>query len=91
MKSIQLMLLGFLACFFGPLSFGLVEQTPIGGGTSDGNDANGSPVPPAENNVSAEDVEMPLPPDEKKSDDSDRVEENIKADPLADVQATTVA
>lgn len=90
MKSFQLMLLGFLACFFGPISFGLVEDAPIGGSYG-GNDASGSLVPPAENNVSAEDVEMPLPPDEKKSDDSDRVEENIKADPLADVQATTVA
>lgn len=89
MKSIQLMLLGFLACFFGPLSFGLVEDAPIGGGTTDAEPETLNP--PADNNVSAEDVEDPLPPDEKKSDDSDRVEENIKADPLADVPATTVA
>ncbi len=73
MKSIQLMLLGFLACFFGPISFGLVENTSIGGGTSDGNDANGSPVPLADNNVSAEEVVDPLPPDENKPQEAEDV------------------
>lgn len=69
----------FAFLFFIPM-FSMLGGEGSLGGASISTDANGSPVAPADNNVSAEEVEEPLPPDEKKSDDSDRVEENIKAD-----------
>ncbi len=69
----------FAFLFFIPM-FSMLGGEGSLGGASISTDANGSPVAPADNNVSAEEVEEPLPPDEKKSDDSDRVEENIKAE-----------